>query len=394
MSRYNLDEAPAVIFTTSGRKIGEFKTKKEAEQYVTDNNLEQVFREPELAELVVTGKKRRSLLEQGASNFKETFGINPKDAASFIPFVGDGIDVYEAGKSLKNGDILEGLGTLGSLFVPNIIEKPAKALGRTLKNVITEGIYYADDIIVHPKKTYKAIKDKRYIPFMSKTEQNKYKNEIINRTENEVKPFTKEIATNNVNKRNSLSTNIQEPTPETLEFFDSNLYPTIQLKKHIKFGRNLGNYNNNHNRIRLATRENTFGNHRFIPIDDILKTGAHEFGHFWSYKYPKVRELTKPVKKYFGPNKKHSNINIFSPIFKYKPGEWHSSPDEIIADVFSHKYSIKDPNIITVDSEHLFDVSDAIAKRWNLDERDAAQMVIDLGSKGYKNGGRISLKRL
>ena len=29
MSRYNLDEAPAVIFTTSGRKIGEFKTKKE-----------------------------------------------------------------------------------------------------------------------------------------------------------------------------------------------------------------------------------------------------------------------------------------------------------------------------------------------------------------------------
>lgn len=49
-----------------------------------------------------------------------------KEAASYLPWVGDVIDAYDAGESAYNGDYTDASLTLASLVLPNVIEKPLK----------------------------------------------------------------------------------------------------------------------------------------------------------------------------------------------------------------------------------------------------------------------------
>lgn len=122
---------PAEIRTKKGKLVGSFRSLEDAQQYVKDNNLEQVFQEPELPELVV--RPKRGLLEQGAANFENTFGVSVKDAASMLPFVGEAIDTHDAYQAIKDRDYLTA-GLIGAGYlIPNIIEKPAKALYRGIK---------------------------------------------------------------------------------------------------------------------------------------------------------------------------------------------------------------------------------------------------------------------
>lgn len=364
----------------SGTNYGEFDSEEEAREYMASNNMEQTFRET-LPELVVT--KPRTLLEQGARNFKETFGVSPRDVASFVPYIGDALDIKDVVDNIANSEYKEAALGLGAILAPNIIEKPLK--------YTTKGIYgllnYANDAL-HPARTLKAIRERRYTPFMSKKKRQQYLEDIRGKIKEEVEPFTREIATNNVKVRNSNGSDVKELEPDALEFFNLAIPPNIEFKNYMR--KALGSYNNGTNTIKLKVRNSLFGNHILRSTDDILSTSAHEYGHFWSYRYPNtVRDLTTPVKEYYGPNMSHKDIGIFSPIFKYKPGEWESSPDEVIAEVFKHKWNARNPSVINIDSPHLFDISDPIASRFGIDERDAAQMIIDMGERGYKYGGKL-----
>ena len=119
------------IRTNKGRHVGSFRSLEEAQQYIQDNGLEQVFQEPELPELVV--KRKRGLLEQGASNFEETFGMTPKEAAEFLPIVGEGIAGYDIQQALRNEEYKKaGLLTAG-LLLPFGLEKVAKPLYKGAK---------------------------------------------------------------------------------------------------------------------------------------------------------------------------------------------------------------------------------------------------------------------
>lgn len=364
----------------SGTNYGEFSGKEEALEAMREQGREQVFRET-LPELVVEAKKPRSLLEQGAANFEETFGISPRDAAGFVPILGDALDIKDIGDNVKEGNYTEaGIGT-AMLLLPNFIEKPLKYAKRGIDELLS----YGNDFFVHPTKTYKAIKEKRYTPLMSKKDKKEFLRNLRYKIQTEVRPFTREVATNNVRVRNSNSTGILELEPDIIEF--SNPYPTIEFRNYIR--NKLGSYSPSKNTIQLRTRDSFFGRHRYRDVNDVLGTAAHEYGHFWSQMYPSVRSLTIPTRKYYGPNKSHSDINIFSPIFKYKPGKWKSSPDEVIAEIFKHKWNIRNSNIVTIDSPQLFDISFPIAKRFNINKRDASQMVVDMGEKGYKYGGQL-----
>lgn len=130
---------PTKVVTTSGREVGNFSTRQEAEDWLVSQNIDPIFREPELAGVTVTARRPRSLAEhlaQGAENFEETFGVTPKTAAGFIPYVGEAIDAYDIKQALRNREYLEA-GVLGAgLLVPNIIEKPAKALYRGVRKAI------------------------------------------------------------------------------------------------------------------------------------------------------------------------------------------------------------------------------------------------------------------
>lgn len=94
-------------------------------------------REKELPELVVTPQDSHSftdIVADSYNNFEDTFGISGKDAASFIPYVGDAIDTYDIGRDVNNGNYLQaGIG-LAALLLPNVIEKPLKSLYKGAKN--------------------------------------------------------------------------------------------------------------------------------------------------------------------------------------------------------------------------------------------------------------------
>lgn len=133
----NTTNRNAEIRTKSGKRIGTFRSLEDAQQYIADNNLEQVFQEPELAGITVTTHRPRSFREhlaEGAANFEETFGLTPKDAAGFIPIVGDAIDLTDIGTDLYKGNYTNAAIGAGLFLLPNIIEKPAKALYRGIKS--------------------------------------------------------------------------------------------------------------------------------------------------------------------------------------------------------------------------------------------------------------------
>lgn len=70
----------------------------------------------------------------GLKNFEDTFGISLKEAASYLPWIGDGIDIYDSAVDASKGDYSTAGITLAGMLVPNIIEKPLKGLWKWGKN--------------------------------------------------------------------------------------------------------------------------------------------------------------------------------------------------------------------------------------------------------------------
>lgn len=125
-----------VVDRITGKRV-HFDTREEADNYVTANYQDPNFYQGELPELVVTAKRPTGLLEQGARNFEETFGLPVRDAAGFIPYVGDALDVVDAGKSAYEGNYTEAGLNLASLILPNILEKPLKLGYRTIRRILS-----------------------------------------------------------------------------------------------------------------------------------------------------------------------------------------------------------------------------------------------------------------
>lgn len=390
----NKNNRNAEIRTKSGRRVGSFRSLEDAQQYIEDNNLEQVFREPELAGITVTARRPRSFREhlaEGANNFEETFGLTPKDAAGFVPIVGDALDLKDIGTDLYNGNYTNAAIGAGLFLLPNVIEKGGKAIYKGGRNFLRQIAYTTDDMF-HPKKTYRAYKEGRYI-FTEKARKKKLR-EIRDRINNEVYPFTETITQNNVNVRNSNIGELEVPefSTEDAKKYYNGKHPNIEFHSFLEgnLGANNGDFNPANNKIRLRFNESVTGGHRFLPTDRILGTAAHEYGHYWSKLYPKVKSLTVRAGDYFGPNKHHQDVEIFSPIFKNTPNSQKQSPEEVIAEMYKHKWNMQNPNPITT-YDMVGDTYIPIMERFNITEKDAKDMIIDMGRLGYKHGGRITL---
>ena len=103
-------------------------------------------------------------------NYRSAFDGNQEyldDMVSFVPVAGDVNDAINAGIATKNGDYLQA-GILGAgLFLPNVLEKPLKAIrktvGKTVENAIIDKIWLknrglgniAFDIMNDPKRVIK-----------------------------------------------------------------------------------------------------------------------------------------------------------------------------------------------------------------------------------------------
>lgn len=326
-----------------------------------------------------------------ADEFKNTFGISLRDAAGIIPYIGDALDVKDISENIIDKRYGEAALEAGLLLLPNAIEKPLKYVAKGLR----EALRYANDFSISLPFTINAMaKKKRYVPFMSKAKKQEYLDELDFRIRSEVRPFTKEIVNNNVRVRNN-NNSIKEFTPDFLRTRASSsmntsphpFFPKVEFKRIIPGA--YGKYDPNANIIKLQTRD-FLGNHRLRKADKILGTAAHEYGHFWSRQYPRVKDLGIPVRKYYGPNMNHPDINIFRPIFKHKPGKWESHPDEVIAEVFKGKWDTKSPDIIGPNSPNLEYIAKSLSKSFNINRKEAKKMILEMGDKGYKYGGKLN----
>ena len=95
-------------------------------------------------EITVKGKDRRPTWQRmyQNSNLGDTSqyynGDALEDAISFVPGLSDAVDVVKAVDATNRGNYLEA-GILGaSLLLPNIIEKPVKAIGKTVRKLISK----------------------------------------------------------------------------------------------------------------------------------------------------------------------------------------------------------------------------------------------------------------
>lgn len=85
-----------------------------------------------------TNKTVDTIPRTPSRNLEETFGVTPKEALSYIPYLGDAIDVYDAGNAVNKGNYGEAAAIVGGLVLPNIIEKPAKAIYRKVRKSIKD----------------------------------------------------------------------------------------------------------------------------------------------------------------------------------------------------------------------------------------------------------------
>lgn len=66
--------------------------------------------------------------DYAVKNFQDTYGLTPRDAAGFLPVIGDVLDINDIGKDLSKGNYRQAAIGAGFLLVPNFIEKPFKYL--------------------------------------------------------------------------------------------------------------------------------------------------------------------------------------------------------------------------------------------------------------------------
>lgn len=148
------------VFNRTTGEIINFGTQQERDQYVSDKDLS--IYQGQLPELVV--KPKRSLLQQGSENFEDTFGITPRDAIGFVPYVGDALDAKDIVSNLNDGNYKEaGIGA-AMLLLPNILEKPLKYAYKSVKNLSkvsrnlskSRNIREASEKLIHPNRTASA----------------------------------------------------------------------------------------------------------------------------------------------------------------------------------------------------------------------------------------------
>ncbi len=367
-----------------------FPSRKEANDYITANYIDPNFYQGNLSELVVRGRRKRSLWEQGASNFKETFGITPKTAVSFLPYVGDAVDSYDIYNNLRGGNYINAAISAGLLAIPNILEKPAKLLFKSIKNQTKKGLYYAN-----------AIRDGRYYPLMTKKQKARYEENALNKTK-EVNNFLVPIFEENL-ERMALSNR-----------FDGTLigHNTLPLFRLIENkGRNSGFYSPFWNQINVAKFE---PNSRILKnMDEIGNLYAHELGHYFNRRTPYTSSVVTNNGTYNVPNMNHRDINIFRPIIENNklisnPRNkeeliehlWKSSPDEAHAELYRHRWINRNNNRngyindIAIGVDNFNKVVFDFQNKFNLSKNEAIRMILTMQRPGFKHGGHISLQEV
>lgn len=406
---------------------------------IYDNNEQQISKSEQKR------VERISKEEEVNKNIKD----KTRTLADFTPVLGDALQAKDVYNALRSSNRQEAGILLASLLVPNVIEKPLKTVFKAGKAAY-KSIKRNPDKVIHTitedfinknnrKRTLKAIKDNRYIPFMSFDEKRNYINSLRDDYENIIIPAG----------QTRYDTNKLAIT-EDFKVKPSNKLPVgnirfISHRRGVKsFGYNEkteGMMNPRDYSISLALNSSKRPT-IIMGRNHILGNGAHEINHIGQYELGNdlVLDFTDSYKKRLGinsgsrnpiadadkavlqdgtidyywgipnenlkRNKRYDNdLNgntieteiQFNPLAKNNINHtWESSPNEVASDVARYIDTKTKENrgkvFIELNNEDKDRITELIAKRFNLSTKDAREM-LSVGSPRYfKNGGRITLE--
>lgn len=369
--------------------------------------------------------------DYGIKNFEETFGINPRTIADYIPVLGDVLSINNINNDLNNGDYKSAILNAGMLAVPNIIERPTKLLfkyGKKVYNTVSNKIGFIPGMSFSDKKrTIKHIYNEYYDKVLPNSESSFLKrqdilsqkyilpNDFIVKDINDIAPHYVSI------KRGDKSYNLQGKYEGAN--FDTDFVVTLNSRKHPLFFKSPNKILGVSRHEVDHTIQEMLGDRQALKLKPDYKTrllnnnpiytnvdnsntraaivdiGTNAKGKTYT-GIPRDNFFANPLEidnngniseviKYFNPLVKHRTRNTY-----IDTRNWIGSPSELQSEVARHidfstknnagkiykELSDKDKNVIIK----------LISKRFKLNPNDTKNVLFNAGRDGYlKYGGQI-----
>lgn len=282
----------------------------------------------------------------------------------YVPIVGDAVDATDAFVSLKDGNISKAAVLAGTLLMPNILEKPVKAVSKGIKNLKIYNKYTKDAERFRDAVNYSTDKYARRADLLNGSYGGTYK---LNTAED-----IKRAAYNQ---------------PISTDFRIQSLFPRVG-----------GKYNTITdeiwlNRFRPALFKAAWNNPR-KAIRLLNDTAAHEGTHL-ALNHLNDR-LSIPGKRYYIANTQHPLYDRVGYAFSDPNREsttWARNPEEFVANMTKVGYhfninpalNVRDWNI-----NHKQRLSNYLSKNHGFTPEDALFLAEELSDFGYKNGGKLN----
>ena len=313
-----------------------------------------------------------------------------KELISWIPFVGDAVDLYDIGDGLYNRNY--GQAALGAVaFVaPEFIGKGFRLIKNSfepaLKQIRSGFNNYKYDI-KHFNDTWSAIKKGEYQPLMSPSKKRRLRQEYYDEAYNSVS-----------NVRSLVDLNAKAPVwnRELQDYQMQNVFnvpegssftlPEISIVNNSYSPRVAAWYDTEQRKISIPM----FKQHRLIPKSTITSNAFHEGTHDFIQNYSNVlKDFTIPSKEYRTLNPKNEGaVSIFSPLLDgAEVGTWHSSPEEFMAELLSAKGYLNINRPMTLEDK--LKLSKFLSFKFPVGSKDIKYMLDGLSGYGFKNGGKL-----
>lgn len=316
----------------------------------------------------------RFLGEKGARVIREgTNRVAQKlfEGIKYTPIVGDVVDATDATVSLKEGDISKAAALVGMALLPNVLEKPIKAVGKGVKNLKIYNRYTKDANRFNTAVNYAVDKYSKRADLLNANLGGTSKKRVINAGDDLLYST----------KGSAISTN-------------------FRLRAlHPKRG---GTYYRNTDEIWL---------NRFNPyilkaawespktaIKTLQGIAVHEGTHraLNNLATDLTNRISVKGKKYFTANKNHPLYDRVGYAFadpNRDASYWERSPEEFIADMNKAAFNMGiDPtlNVKNWNTKNKETLVNRLAKRYGFTPEDTLFIAEELSDFGYKNGGKLN----
>lgn len=302
-----------------------------------------------LPDIVITPKNNLSLASR---NYSDSTRDVIKEAASFVPYVGDAMDVYEVADAVNKGNYTTAALLGAGLLLPNVLEKSGKLLYKGLRK-LNVSAPLARDLVLHPKELYKAYKQNR-VP-LTFSQKRKYL-EAVHAKDDELRAIQQAANAADFEWRSLIFADEPYVADKTYwRYTDKDGYPfntkTTFNSKTFKNFSNATNLGVNDSKSAINSHVNLLptGRSRKTAILqsplEVAATAVHERQHSLTRVQPEFHymSIVSPEEGYWVPRGGHLTIpkevsDIFEPLNKNVGLDtWKSSPSEWFSNAMEYR---------------------------------------------------------